>query len=207
MNDATDRSTRNLPSHIQDTIQAIARLHADHRDGASRLQSLVDRFTDWIGRPRFLAVLTIAIVVWVDINLFAVHSGWKPLDAPPFNWLQCGVGLMALFVTILILTTQRREDELAEYREQLTLELAILAEQKSAKIIALLEEIRRDSPTLANRSDAEAAAMAMPADPGTVLDALKEGDEMLRGRREGAADRPARDRSRDRSGSGDGLRR
>ena len=186
MSDTTEQSPRNLPSHIEDTVQAIARLHADHREGASRLQSLVDRSTDWIGRPRFLAVLTVGIFVWVDVNLFAVHSGWKPLDAPPFNWLQGGVALMALYVTVLILTTQRREDELGEYREQLTLELAILSEQKSAKIIALLEEIRRDSPALANRADDEAAAMATPADPETVLDALKDGDEMLRGKRDGA---------------------
>lgn len=184
MNEAIHQSSRNLPSHIEDTIQAIAKLHADHREGATRLQTLVDRFTGLIGRPHFVAVLTIAIFVWVDINLFAVHFGWTPLDAPPFNWLQCGVGLMALYVTILILTTQRREDELAEYREQLTLELAILGEQKSAKIIALLEEIRRDSPTLANRSDHVAAAMATPADPETVLGALREGDEMLRSGRQ-----------------------
>ena len=54
------------------------------------------------------------------------------------------MGLLALYVTVLILTTQRRDDQLASYREQLTLELAILGEQKSAKIISLLEELRRD---------------------------------------------------------------
>ena len=83
---------------------------------------------------------------------------------------------MALYVTLFILTTQRRDDELAGYREQLTLELAILSEQKSAKIIALLEEIRRDSPHLRNRLDEEADAMAVAADPQAVLDAIKEGE-------------------------------
>ena len=77
---------------------------------------------------------------------------------------------------MLILTTQRREDQLAGYREQLTLELAILSEQKSAKIISLLEEMRRDSPTLRNRVDEEAAAMSVAADPQAVLDAIKETD-------------------------------
>ena len=88
------------------------------------------------------------------------------------------MGLLALYVTVLILTTQRREDQLAGYREQLTLELAILGEQKSAKIIALLEEMRRDSPSLRNRVDEEAAAMAVAADPQAVLDAIKESEEM-----------------------------
>jgi uncharacterized membrane protein len=77
-------------------------------------------------------------------------------------------------VTVLILTTQRRDDQLAGYREQLTLELAILGEQKSAKTIALLEEMRADSPHLRSRADSEAAAMAVAADPQTVLDAIKD---------------------------------
>ena len=38
----------------------------------------------------------------------------------------------------------KREDELATRREQLTLQLAILSEQKAAKIISLLEELRQD---------------------------------------------------------------
>ena len=55
---------------------------------------------------------------------FAVRSQ----QIPPFAWLQGALGLLALYITTLILTTQRREDELASYREQLTLELAILSE-------------------------------------------------------------------------------
>ena len=66
---------------------------------------------------------------------------------------------------------------MAGYREQLTLELAILGEQKSAKIIALLEEMRRDSPSLRNRVDEEAAAMSIAADPQAVLDAIKENED------------------------------
>ena len=34
------------------------------------------------------------------------------------------IGVLALYVTVLILTTQRCDDQLAGYREQLTLELA-----------------------------------------------------------------------------------
>ena len=47
----------------------------------------------------------------------------------------------------LILATQRRENQLAQLREQLNLELAILSEQKTAKVIQLLEESRRDNQT------------------------------------------------------------
>ncbi len=169
-----EKSTPILPAHIEDTIQAIARLHADHRQESGAIQRAVEQSTAWIGRPRFLAGLSVLIAMWVIGNATAGFAGYGVWDVPPFAWLQGVLGLLALYVTLLILTTQRREDQLAGYREQLTLELAILGEQKSAKIIALLEEMRRDSPMLANRVDEEAVAMSVAADPQAVLDAIKE---------------------------------
>ncbi len=163
-----------LPAHIEDTIAAIAKLHADHRLQAGTMQLLVDRLTAWIGRPAFIGGMTVVILLWISGNTAAMLAGMKPWDEAPFSWLQGALGLLALYVTVLILTTQRREDQLAGYREQLTLELAILSEQKSAKIIALLEEMRRDSPMLKNRVDEEAALMSIAADPQAVLEAIKE---------------------------------
>jgi uncharacterized membrane protein len=100
--------------------------------------------------------------------------GQLPLDALPFPWLGSLLGLIALYVAILILATQRRADQLAARRDELTLELGILSEKKSAKIIELLEELRHDSPNIKDRIDHEAAAMATPADPRAVLDAIKD---------------------------------
>ena len=175
---AVSAETPILPAHIEDTVQAIAKLHADHRQEAGALQRLIERLTSLIGRPRFIAVATALVTAWVGLNLAAASRGGGAWDPPPFAWLQFVLGVLALYVTLLILTTQRREDELAGYREQLTLELAILGEQKSAKIIALLEEMRRDNPLLRNRVDHEAAAMAVAADPQAVLDAIKESQDM-----------------------------
>lgn len=163
-----------LPAHIEDTVQAIAKLHADHQQEAGKLQKLVEHLTAQIGRPQFLALLTIGIILWVGGNSLARWDGFEPWDPPPFVWLEDVLGITALYVTVLILTTQRREDQLAGYREQLTLELAIVSEQKSAKIIALLEEMRRDNPILEDRVDEEAVAMSVATDPQAVLDAIKD---------------------------------
>ena len=168
-----------LPAHIDETVQAIARLHAEHYQQSTSLQRIVDRMTALVGRPSFVGLLTAVVVGWMLANLGAAWLGHEPVDPPPFVWLQGVVGLMALYITVLILATQRREDQLAGHREQLTLELAILSEQKSAKIIELLEEMRRDDPSLHNRVDHEAAAMSLPADPQAVLDAIKDSHEEL----------------------------
>ena len=165
-----------LPAHIQTTVEAIARLHDEHRRGATTSQRLVDRLTASVGRPRFVVLLTFAVLAWTGGNLLArygLHTAW---DDPPFGWLQGAITLLALYVAVLILVTQRRDDQLASYREQLTLELAIQGEQKAAKIIALLEEMRRDNPSIRNRIDREAEAMSVPSDPQAVLEALKDMD-------------------------------
>jgi uncharacterized membrane protein len=161
-----------LPPYLAETHRAISRLDSEHRERATRLERDAARLTRFIGRPSFLIGIGLAVLAWVAANGLSALRGWHPIDPPPFGLLQAVASVAALFVTILILTTQRREDELADRREQLTLRLAILGEQKTAKIIALLEELRRDSPTLHNREDHQARAMSEASGPQTVLDAI-----------------------------------
>jgi uncharacterized membrane protein len=162
-----------LPAHIEQTVEAIARLHAAHHSTATRLQRFTEDLTARAGQPIVLAWLTIAVTGWMAINVVMIDVGRWAFDPPPFAWLELLISLGALYIAILILSTQRRDDELASLREQLTLELAILSDQKAAKIIELLEELRRDHPSIRNRADPEADAMSSPADPQSVLDALK----------------------------------
>ena len=81
--------------------------------------------------------------------------------------------MASFYLVVLILITQRREEQLSQHHAQLTLQLTIQGEQKIAKVIALLEEHRRDSPLLPNRIDQEANAVAESADPNCLLEALK----------------------------------
>ena len=168
-----------LPAHIDDTIRAIARLHAEQQGEATTSQRLVERLTAGAGRPRSLIALTALMVGWMAAHLVVTALGHRAWDEPPFAWLQGATGIAALYMTILILVTQRREDLLASHREQLTLELGILSEQKAAKIVGLLEELRRDLPHVRDRVDEEALAMSAPADPEAVLNAIKETHDAL----------------------------
>jgi uncharacterized membrane protein len=169
-----------LPPHIEQTVQAIAKLHAAHENRATPLQLIVDRLTAIVARPAFIGAIALAVVTWIAGNLALDRlAGWS-FDRPAFPWLQGAGGLSALFITTLILISQRRKDELSELREQLTLELAIMIEQKGAKLIALMEETRRDNPLLVNRIDAQAAAMSTPADPESVLERFMETKEDMK---------------------------
>jgi uncharacterized membrane protein len=85
----------------------------------------------------------------VTLNLTLPKLGHAAFDPYPFPLLSTAVSTVGLYLAAMILITQRHDDEMATRREQMTLELAILSEQKSAKIIALLEVSRRNDPTRA----------------------------------------------------------
>ena len=69
----------------------------------------------------------------MSLNGLAATLGYRPLDPPPFVWLSGATSLASLYLVVLILTTQSRDDRLTQRREQLNLELAILSEQKMAR--------------------------------------------------------------------------
>ena len=79
--------------------------------------------------------------------------GYRAFDPPPFAWLAGAASLASLYLVILILTTQTRRRPSDPALELLNLELTILSEQKIAKVVALLEELRQDSPHLHDRID------------------------------------------------------
>ena len=154
--------------------QATAQINSAHFLETGRLQHAMDRLTAMIGLPAFLAWLTGGIALWLLANGLAAHAGLLPPDPPPFDWLQAAIPVIGLYIAVLILTTQRRQEQLASHRGQLVLELAILNDQTVSKIIDLLEEARRDNPLINNRSDSTARAMSTPADPHVVLEAIKD---------------------------------
>jgi uncharacterized membrane protein len=169
-----EQDTQTLPAHVEKSVRAVERLRTDHRRQATHLERSFERATALLGRPAFLGVVTLLVLLWIGGNLLLLRNGRPALDVPPFPWLEGALTLMAVYMAALILTTQRRADRLASHREQMTLQLAILSEQKAAKLIALVEELRRDSPEITDRIDSEAQAMATHANPEAVSQAIKE---------------------------------
>jgi uncharacterized membrane protein len=168
-----------LPSHIEQTVEAIAELHREHHRRATPSQKAVAQLTALVGRPRFVGAVTVVFGLWIGVNGFIKLAGFAPPDPPPYSYIQAITGIAGVYITLLILITQRHENQLSEARDQLTLELAIVNEQKSAKIISLLEEMRRDLPGLPNRPDLEAEQLGQPADTQAVMEALRANAEDL----------------------------
>jgi len=161
-----------LPPHVEETARAVEQLHVEHHERATRSERILEHVKARFSQPAFVIAIVGFAALWILANFWlrGRNLAWDP---PPFAYLELILSTLALFVTILILATQRRADILAGHREQLILQLAFVSEQKTAKIIALLEEQRRDSPQLRDRVDREAEQMTETVDPRAVSEALR----------------------------------
>src|ERR1700749_894029 len=149
-----------LPNHVEDTVNAIAQLHARHDARATRAQKVVEATTAIVGSARALVGVLLAGTAWIAVNLAMAAAGERPFDPPPFQWLELLLTLVALLLALLLLSTQRRAAGLADSRERMTLEAVLTSDQKTLKIIQLLEELRRDPPAVPDRVDPEAHDMS-----------------------------------------------
>jgi uncharacterized membrane protein len=129
--------------------------------------------TTFFGRPAFLYGTLFAVALWMLFNLLPQRWSLARFDPPPFNWLEFAIGVGSLLMTIAVLIKQNRQEKLAEQRAQLSLQLNLLSEQKIAKLIALVEELRSDLPDVSDRHDSEAEGMQQAVDPRIVVNALE----------------------------------
>jgi uncharacterized membrane protein len=159
---------------VSQTVETIAKLHARSEETVTRHQRSVETLTLHFGKPQTLYFIAVAVVLWIALNLTLAVVGISPPDPPPFNWLQAATSLGALLMATTVLATQNRQQRNADERARLDLQVNLLAEQKVAKLISLVEELRRDLPNVKDRADPLAEAMTQAVDPHAVVTALQE---------------------------------
>jgi uncharacterized membrane protein len=155
-------------------IEAVLEYYTREEQKISRSQRILERISNFIGQPVFLGFILLFVALWMLANSVLREFGRVEFDPAPFFWLQGIVGLGALLTATVVLSRQNRLAKLAEQRAHLDLKVTLLTEQKAAKLIDMLEELRRDLPNVKNRHDPEAAALQQAMNPDLVLAALDE---------------------------------
>lgn len=162
-----------LPNSVNENIGTIAEYYARHEQQVTRPQAIVENMSRYLGHPGYVFGNVIFIIAWIAWNLAAPEFSFDQFDEPPFFWLQGFIGLNALLISTTVLIRQNRMAKLAEHHAHLDLQVSLLAEEKTSKIIAMLEELRRDSPDVPNKVDDEAEELSHSADTNTVLEAIE----------------------------------
>lgn len=168
------QSIMELTDIVDQDIETIVAMRMRAERTVSRHQRLIEKATGSLGRPLTLYIIALSIIIWILISTLHNSLGLPTFDEPPFPWLQGIISLSALVMTVFVLTTQSRQGKLTEQRRHLDLQITLLTERKVSKVIELLEDLRRDLPSVQNHYDPEAQAMIEPVDPHTALTALNQ---------------------------------
>lgn len=164
-----------LPQAVSDNIDTIAEFCALHEMRKSTPQTMIERFSYIVGSPAYILASVAFIVAWIVYNLFAKNAGGPVIDEPPFFWLQGIIAVNAFVISTTVLIRQNHAANLAEHHTNLDLQISLLTEKKTSKIIELLEHLRHDIPSAPDDPDAEAEELQRSTDARAVLSAIEQG--------------------------------
>jgi uncharacterized membrane protein len=162
-----------VPDAVLKNIETIIDLETRHEYSLPLHQRIVEKMAAGFGQPWFLYFQLIFFTTWW-FGSQLISGRFVQWHVPTFNVYEQGLDVAALLISTGVLIYQARQEKVAEERSHLTLQLNLLTEQKIAKLIALVEELRTDLPNVHNRYDSEASEMQKTTNPQIVLNALKE---------------------------------
>lgn len=120
-------------------VEEIARLEREALQEVPAATRIVVKITSAIGTPASALLHVLTFASWMTWNLTAPLGA--PFDPFPFPLLTMMVSMEGVVLALLILTTQNRMSVQTERRDQLDLQVNLLAEQEMTMVLRLLHRM------------------------------------------------------------------
>jgi uncharacterized membrane protein len=154
-----------------ESIQDVVRLEQESLASRSLGERISDRITAFIGRLGFVFAHLLAMLAWCVVNL-GLLPGVRPFDPFPFGILTLIVSAEGVLLALFILISQNRMSRQADLRAHLTLQVSVLAEKESTRMLQILETLGERLGI--ERPDAQVQKLVTPTDVPTLARELKE---------------------------------
>lgn len=128
------------PRPASENIATVARLEERFLEERTPIQRIGDAIGSFAGSMSFVVLHVVIISLWFLVNT-GVFPGIRAFDPYPFILLSMTVSVEAVILSTFVLMKQNRESKRAEHRQQLTLQIDLLAEQEATKTLQLLKRI------------------------------------------------------------------
>ena len=158
-------------SQIESNVWKVAHLEERAKKERTTGEQIAEYIANFCGSMAFVYIHLAWFGGWIVINSF---TAWI-FDPFPFTFLTLCVSLEAIFLSTFILISQNHETRLTERRNNLDLQVNMLAEQESTKTLELLQRIARKVGIDAD--DPESKELLEPADPEELLEKIKQAVE------------------------------
>jgi len=155
-----------LSKVLERNIRTLAYLRLQASRARGLQERLADTITTFSGRMVFVYVHIIWFELWILLN--TGRLGIPPFDPFPYGLLTMIVSLEAIFLSTFVLISQNRLSEEAEGRANLSLQIGLLTEHETTRILQMLDSIQ-DKLGIENHEDSELADLEMETKPEDVL--------------------------------------
>lgn len=133
---------RPLVEHqIQKNVRAIEKIESEAQSGRTGSEVVSDAIAKFCGSIRFVYFHVVWFVIWVGWNATPLTPRALKFDPVPFGILTLVVSLEAIFLSTFILISQNRQEEIAQKRERLDLQITMLAEQEDTRLLRIVRQI------------------------------------------------------------------
>jgi uncharacterized membrane protein len=142
------------PEVVDRNVHALEKIRAAYLGRRNLQERVADKITGFAGSLWCVYLHLALVIAWVSINLGAVP--WIPrFDPYPFVMLAMFASVEAIFLSTFVLISQNRQAALAEKRNDLDLQVNLLAEHEITRILELVDEIAKklDIPRDKGRTD------------------------------------------------------
>lgn len=169
---ATGRSIK--PRHI---IKSFEAQESKRRPISVKI---ADIFASRFGTLAFLIINIIFFATWITINSGYIR-GVEIFDPYPFIFLTMTVSLEAIILSIIVLISQNRGNQIASLRQELQLQVNLITERDITKVLKILKEIREEGRRDYTK-DMELEDMIEDIDAGYIERKLQDQIESLEGK-------------------------
>lgn len=121
-------------------IAKVAKLEEQFLEERTTVQRIGDAIGTFVGNMTFVVIHIIVFVAWFVVNSRVVPN-FPIFDPYPFILLSMVVSIEGVLLATFVLMKQNRESKRAEHRQQLTLQIDLLAEQEATKTLQMLRSI------------------------------------------------------------------
>ena len=139
MRDPAEESARATTESAQQNIETISKLEQDAIEQRSTSERISEAFTRFMGSLTFVMLHLVGMAIWFAWNLGAF--GLEPFDPFPFGIFTLIVSTEGVILAIFVLISQNRMSRLSNQRAHLNLQISLLAEQETTKILQRLKTI------------------------------------------------------------------
>jgi uncharacterized membrane protein len=166
-----DHSAQATVESARKNIEAIVRLEQESMLQRTRGERVSDAFTRVMGSMSFVVAHVLLFVCWFLINLGLTPI--RPFDPFPFGILTLIVSAEGVILAIFVLVSQNRMSRQANQRAHLNLQINLLAEQETTKLLQKIQSLQDHFGIASTSLDREAEQLSQETHVETLVTELQ----------------------------------